>query len=609
MRWLSLSPKLEYRIRVVLLGVAVLACVALPYGIIRHNADATLDASYWVVHTAEVKEKFHQLRLALVEIENIVISKYAQVPRAPGRIEYDEVRAQIPPLLAQLSDATKDNAEQQNRIGALGARVEGRLKLFEAAMRDIESGNYDGAAQAIAQAAELFGSRGQSIQILDFENKLFLERSKRLESVQRTGRWAMIGALVAQLLLLASVIFVSERQTLHRRAAESRARQAVERSRIIVQTLREPIAVLDSGLRLLMSNEAFREFYGSHSDRPGEIGLGEVGEGGWDDPDLLQRLADVGARGREIWDYELEQRSVDGIERAVLVNARRMDLSDDEAHDAERTILLTVSDVTARKRNEERIKELNENLEAQVEQVSEVNRELESFSYSVSHDLRAPLRHIAGFTDKLGAHIDSTADEKTHHYLEVIGGAARRMSTLIENLLEYSRLGRSSLRIMPVDMDELVAEVHGMFQGDVSKRDIEWQIGKLPAVMGDETMLRQVWQNLIGNAIKYSGGRDHARIQISADSSRSDEVVYSVRDNGTGFDMAYSGKLFGVFQRLHKASEFPGTGIGLANVRRIVVRHGGRVWAESEPDKGATFHFTLPALAGAIISQESSDES
>lgn len=609
MRWLSLSQKIEYRIRIVLLGIAVLACVALPYGIIRHNADATLEASNLVVHTAEVKEQFHQLRRDMIEIENNVISTFAQVPRPSGRIEYDEARKRIPPMLERLSEATKDNADQQNRIGALGALVEGRLKLFDAAMQAIDRGNYDGAALSIAQAAELFDSREQSRQILDFESQLFVQRSERLASVQRRGRWAMVGALFAQLLLLASVIFVSERQTLHRRAAESRARHAVERSRLIVQSLREPIAVLDPGLRLLMANEAFREFYGAADGEEGGVHLGDTGEGSWDDRDLLQRLTDVAARGREIWDYELEQRSVDGVERVVLVNARRMDLSDDATENAERSILLTVSDVTARKRNDERIKELNENLEAQVEQVSEVNRELESFSYSVSHDLRAPLRHIAGFTDKLGAHIDASSDEKARHYLEVIGDAARRMSILIENLLEYSRLGRSALRMRPVDMDELVEEVRRMFHGDIAGRAVSWKVGKLPAVVGDEIMLRQVWQNLIGNAIKYTSGREQARIEISADSSRSDEVVYSVRDNGTGFDMAYAAKLFGVFQRLHKASEFPGTGIGLANVRRIVGRHGGRVWADSRPDRGATFHFSLPARTGAVPAQESSDES
>ncbi|MGB0132996.1 sensor histidine kinase [Dokdonella sp.] len=609
MRWPKLTPGLETRLRIVLLVVAVLASVALPYGIIRSSADRMLLASEWVVHSANVRETLFELGFQMSELESLVLGEIMDIYPGKNRPSYEKVRARIKPLFDRLDALTRDNIEQHGRIGSLRVLLDGRLDMLDIALQEARNKNYDAAMSTLNEGAKVFGSREISWQIVSAEEALFKERNEKMAETKSASRWAIAGALIAQLLLLGSVVFVSERQAYHRRSAEAAVLKAIERSRLIVQTMREPIVVLDPALRVLMTNEAFREIYGGPADDIGDISLAEVGKGSWDDPDLLQRLTEVGARGREIWDYELEQCSADNVERTVLVNARRMDLSDDSAHGAERTILLTVSDVTARKRSEERIYELNENLEAQVAQVSEVNRELESFSYSVSHDLRAPLRHIAGFTDKLGSHIDDTADEKARHYLQVIGDAARRMSTLIENLLEYSRLGRNSLRIMPVDMDDLVGEVRGMLLADESNREIEWQIGDLPAAMGDESMLRQVWQNLIGNALKYTSGRATTHIEISADSSRSDEVVYSVRDNGTGFDMAYSGKLFGVFQRLHKASEFPGTGIGLANVRRIVGRHGGRVWAESEPDKGATFHFSLPALAGAVIPKESRDES
>ena len=251
--------------------------------------------------------------------------------------------------------------------------------------------------------------------------------------------------------------------------------------------------------------------------------------------------------------------------------------------------------MTARKRSEQRILELNRELETQVAQVSEVNRELEAFSYSVSHDLRAPLRHIAGFADKLGTHLGEGADEKAHHYLEVIGSSARRMSTLIEDLLLYSRLGRNALRLQPVDVSALVEELRAMLAEEVGERVVHWRIGGLPVVFADETMMRQVWQNLLSNAVKYTARREKAQIEVGVDRSGADEIVFFVKDNGTGFDMEYAGKLFGVFQRLHKASDFPGTGIGLANVRRIINRHGGRTWAEAAPDKGATFFFSLPA--------------
>lgn len=589
----------EFPLRASLLGVAVLASVALPYWIIQGNASRTLEASNWLVHSAEVKQVIQELKVARTDLENLVLSRLLEIPQQARRKSYQETRDAIMPLLVKLHDATLDNAEQQNRIGTLKALIDGRIKLFDSAMKNIDAKNFDAASADLKQVAMLFSSQDASNEIIAAENALFIARNKELDSAQRHARWAVAAALLAQLTLLGSVIFVSERQTLHRRKAESRARLAVERSRVIVQSLREPIAVLDPRLKVLMTNHAFGECYGRSADEHDEVELGELGKGAWENPELHQRLLDVGSRGREIWDYELEQRSSDGILRIVLVNARRMNLSDDAAHGDKAAILLTVTDVTARKRYEQRIKELNDDLEAKVQQVSEINRELESFSYSVSHDLRAPLRHIAGFSDKLGAHIADLADDKSRHYLGVIGDAARRMSGLIEDLLEYSRLGRNAFRVEPVNMNALVAEVSAMFQSSNEDRLIDWQIAELPIVIGDESMLRRVWQNLISNAIKYTSRREHALIEIGLAESAA-EIVFFVRDNGSGFDMAYAGKLFGVFQRLHKPSEFPGTGIGLANVRRIIIRHGGRTWAEAEPDKGTTIFFSLPRTIGTI---------
>lgn len=600
MRWPSWTPDVEYRIRIALLAIAVLVCVALPYAVVRSNAEATDAASVQVVKTAGVKQKLFQLRLALREIESLVITRFAQVQQAPDTPDYQTLRGRIAPLLATLSKGTEDNIEQQNRVGALGAVLTGRLKMYDEAIQNIKENNYDAAATSIRQAAQLFGSRGYSLEIMAFEDDLYAQRTERLASLQRTSRWAMTGAMIAQLLLLGGVLYISERQAIYRRKAESLARLAVERSRLIVKTLREPIAVLDQQLNVLMTNQAFSEFYGRSVEEQDDIDLSELGEGAWNEPELRQRLLDVGARGREIWDFELEQRSSDGIERIVLVNARRMDVSSDADVEVKPSILLTVSDVTARRRYEERITELNDDLEIKIKQVSEINRELESFSYSVSHDLRAPLRHIAGFSDKLDAHLGDHRDEKSRHYLDVIGGAARRMSALIEDLLEYSRLGRNAFHIEPVNMNALISEVCEMLRSSCEERSIDWQLADLPNVIGDESMLRRVWQNLIGNAIKYTERREHAVIEIGLADSAAGENVFYVRDNGVGFNMAYAGKLFGVFQRLHKPSEFAGTGIGLANVRRIILRHGGRTWAEAEQDKGATIYFSLPVSADAI---------
>jgi len=213
------------------------------------------------------------------------------------------------------------------------------------------------------------------------------------------------------------------------------------------------------------------------------------------------------------------------------------------------------------------------------------------------------LRHVAGFADKLGRHLGEGLDDRGRHYLDVIGNSARRMSSLIDDLLVYSRLGRSALKLQAVDMQSLAEEARAvldtgrMIDAEESGRPvhrIQWHIAPLPVLVADENMMRQVWLNLLGNAVKYSARSEPAVIEIGCEPMADGGHHFSVRDNGVGFDMEYAGKLFGVFQRLHKPSEYPGTGIGLASVRRVLGRHGGRIWAESEPGNGATFHFVLP---------------
>jgi len=321
--------------------------------------------------------------------------------------------------------------------------------------------------------------------------------------------------------------------------------------------------------------------------------------GGWALPETRQRLRDVLARGRELWDHEVAHRAGDGRERTLLVNARRMTLPESRDDVA----LVTANDVTAQKAAEVQVRELNRQLQGKVDQVSEVNRELEAFSYSVSHDLRAPLRHIGGFADKLARHLGDGRDEKSSHYLQTISNSARRMSRLIDDLLVYSRLGRSALRLQPVDLQSVVEELRAMLDAnnaaDHPQHRIDWRIAPLPVIVGDENMLRQVWLNLLSNAVKYSTGSEPAVIEVTYARNDGGDYRFSVSDNGVGFDMAYAGKLFGVFQRLHSVSEFEGTGIGLASVRRVLARHGGHIEADATPGAGARFTFTLPASADA----------
>jgi PAS domain S-box-containing protein len=229
-------------------------------------------------------------------------------------------------------------------------------------------------------------------------------------------------------------------------------------------------------------------------------------------------------------------------------------------------------------------------------QLRAANQELESFSYSVSHDLRAPLRHISGFVDMLKKQIGGREDAKSDRCLEIISNAARQMGNLIDDLLVFSRMSRAELHYSRLAQSSLVYEARDRLQTEINGRAINWKIAELPLVEADPSMMLQVWLNLIANAVKYTRTRNPAEIEIGCLPGDEGECIFFVRDNGVGFDEQYSAKLFGVFQRLHRSDEFEGTGIGLANVRRIVSRHGGRTWAEGKVDGGATFYFSLNKL-------------
>lgn len=242
---------------------------------------------------------------------------------------------------------------------------------------------------------------------------------------------------------------------------------------------------------------------------------------------------------------------------------------------------------------EKRVAERTEALGRTNVALSEANKELEAFAYSISHDLRAPLRHIGGFGDLLKRSMDGRLTPDDVENLDTIIETAKQAGRMVDDLLAFSRIGRAELRKEPVALGELVERCRYELSPETTGRNIEWKIDSLPTVTGDPALLRLVITNLLSNAVKYTEKVDRATIEISASSQNGDATIV-VRDNGVGFDMSYSHKLFGVFQRLHHAEEYEGTGIGLANVRRIILRHGGRVWAEGRLGEGAAFYFTLP---------------
>lgn len=238
------------------------------------------------------------------------------------------------------------------------------------------------------------------------------------------------------------------------------------------------------------------------------------------------------------------------------------------------------------------IKKLNADLNKNLLQLEEVNKELESFSYSVSHDLRAPVRALVGFSKMLEEDYQGSLDDEGKRLLGIIRKNALKMGTLIDDLLEFSKMGRKEIKKTRVEVQPMVKSISDEIV-DVNKYNAEVIINPLTPVQADQALLTQVWINLISNALKYSAKKEQPKVEVGSYTDKN-EIIYYVKDNGAGFDMEYADKLFGVFQRLHKANEFEGTGVGLAIVHRIVTKHGGRVWAEAKPNEGAIFSFALP---------------
>jgi signal transduction histidine kinase len=241
---------------------------------------------------------------------------------------------------------------------------------------------------------------------------------------------------------------------------------------------------------------------------------------------------------------------------------------------------------------------LNDELGKRSDELQAINKELEAFAYSVSHDLRAPIRHIAGFTELLQKNAAPVLDERSRRHATMILESAKRMGNLIDDLLAFSRIGRAEAHKTMVSLQQLVQEAQSEVAQETDGRNINWKVGKLPACYGDRSMLRLALINLIANAVKFTRTRPKAEIEIASTNHNPDQIVVFIRDNGVGFDMKYVNKLFGVFQRLHAPEAFEGTGIGLATVQRIIHRHGGRVWAEGLVDGGATFYFSLSKSQG-----------
>ena len=354
-----------------------------------------------------------------------------------------------------------------------------------------------------------------------------------------------------------------------------------EYSESIIDTVREPLIILDQDLRVVTASRSFYEvFKVKAQETVGQL-IYDLGNKQWDIPKLRELLETILPQKTTFDDYEVEHYFDTIGRRIMLLNARQIK----RALGKEQIILLAIEDITGRKEIEAGLEKTRKELEA-------TNKELEAYTYSVSHDLRAPLRALDGFSRILVEEYAPQLPAEARRYLDLVRSNTLQMGRLIEDLLAFSRLGRLEMAKTTVQPDALVREAWDLLRCEPDQRHVTLTVGDLPPCHGDRILLGQVFINLLSNALKFSRERNPAVIEVGS-SREAGEDVYFVRDNGVGFDMRYADKLFGVFQRLHRPEDYEGSGVGLAIVQQIIHRHGGRVWAEAAPDKGATFFFAL----------------
>lgn len=711
------------------------------------------DSLRWVMHTHEVRNALAELLSAIKDAET---GQRGFLLTGDERFlaSYNAGRASVDQLSEHFTNLIEDNLLQQQRFARLQADVSNKLRDMSDNIRTRRESGLDAAIGKVASGygQDVMQSIRSTVAEMDHaEHQLLQQRGETLKLI--AGAMTMylaLGGLMLGGLVVASIGLIRREQAAQR-ALTALAEQARFYADNIIDTVRDPLIVLDSDQVVQRANRAFFQLFGSTAEEVEGRRLSDLGDGQWNIPELRQLLEQVIPAHTTVEGFEIEHSFAQIGRRTLVINARKLfrpgnntnllllaiedvterknaqqeilrlnadlerrveartlQLSRNEAQlrtivehlseglavadldghllhfnraaldmhgfggieesrrhlsefgeifelatmdgtplpieqwplarvlrgetlrgwevqirrcksdwqrifsyggtlvrDADGQPLLavvTISDITERKRIDAEIRRLNAELEERVRrrtaELEGANRELEAFSYSVSHDLRAPLRHIEGFVKLLAEREQGRLDDTSTRYLRTIAAAAAKMSALIDDLLAFSRTGRAELRVQPVSLSRLLEEARQEVTVEPAERDIRWHIAPLPVVMGDPALLRQLWINLLSNAVKYTRQRPEAHIEVfpvpaGVQLPPGLEVV-AVRDNGAGFDPGYAHKLFGVFQRLHRAEEFEGTGVGLATVRRIVERHGGQVWAEGAVDHGATFYVALP---------------
>ncbi len=582
------------RARTVGFGLALLTLLAAGFASHRTirqliSADEGKGHSYAVLDS---------LQDTLVSLGNTIESQGGYVITGESQYEAAHSRAAQQEMqdLRKLRELTADNPSQQQRLDRLDAAVTDRLEISQKIIDARKSKGPDAAAAIIGSGKpDVMTERIRDLvaEMEREETALLQERTERMRAGVRNALAMLIAAYAFSFGLLFCVWFFFGREMKERKRGEKAALQQSTLQQLILADIGDGVAVADEKGNFLIFNDAAERILGvgavaaQPEEWPERYGM-FLPDGLTPCPQEQVPLARA-IRGESVDRAEFFIRHAkrpDGL--WIEVNGRPL-------HDAEGRLcggVVVFRDITEQKKAQEALAVQAELLEQANAELTSANTELETFTYSVSHDLRAPLRHIHGYSKILEEDFGEKLDPDARRYLLRIQDGVQQMGNLIEDLLNLTRIGRQTPNFQITGLNTLVEEVLTDLKGEMEGRKIVWKVGTLPFIECDPVLMRQVFSNLLSNAVKYTRPRQEAVIEIGQTELDGKRILF-VRDNGVGFNMKYADKLFGVFQRLHRAEDFEGTGVCLATVQRIVRKHGGKIWAEAELDRGATFYFTI----------------
>ena len=560
------------------IGLSLVLVAAIGGLSLRSLADQGEDAR-WVAHTHVVIGELERLRMEVLKAEN-ARRGYVLTGDARFHARFSAARDELQKTLGSLKTLTDDNAEQQAKLAALQPLAQKRLELLEQSLATPRSAQLEGAAQTVytLPGAELTGRIMETLNAMESaEQDLLRARDGEARaSSQRTKILLLVGMVAAIGMVLGAFLLLL-RELKERARAEEEVNQFFNISADLlcvsgtdgyfkrVNPMWEK--VLGFPAAELLSKPYFEFIHPEDVEKT--------------------RAAAEAASATGVESFENRYRTRQGGYRWLNWNARP---------DARRGLIYAAArDVTEAIAARETLSKLNTELEGRARQLEETNRELEAFTSSVAHDLRAPLRHVDGFSRILVEEHSAQLGPEGQRLVERVRHATQHMGELVDDLLNLSRVSRQGATLLVTNLDPLVREVIAGLQPACEGRRVDFRVGALPFADCDPGLIRQVFANLLGNAVKFTRPRDPAVIEVGQSDSGGCRAIF-VRDNGVGFSMKYANKLFGVFQRMHRAEDFEGTGVGLVTVQRIVQKHNGRIWAEAEVDRGATFYFTLEGL-------------